>query len=403
MKVLARLAILILLTPAILLAQAPSSQKPAESPANDAKQAGTQTAVPSAAAAPSASSQSGEKSADTATEKTRSRPPAQYAVMSTSAKERARQIYGYFAHDQFSELYSSFSPQMKKDQPEAKLVTISKQMSSKLGSPGQVIAENFTPDLMRPVTIYLRVTKYSKSKDPVVVLLGVNEQGQMERMQILPAPDLPKDQYTDYQDTAKLHLPFEGSWIVAQGGRTLYDNAFAGTDDNRYVVLFVLTKDGGAFANDGKKNEDYYCFGQPVLAPAAGTVMQTVRNVPDHSPGKGAEFVSNGNYVVIAHGGSEYSLLPYLKQGSVRVHIGQRVKEGEQVGECGDSGSSLAPHIEYKLQNTRGFPLPNSLPAQFVDYVADGKDVAIGEPLRGQVVANQQKTTPVTETAAKPQ
>ena len=78
------------------------------------------------------------------------------------------------------------------------------------------------------------------------------------------------------------------------------------------------------------------------------------------------------------------------------------MKEGDKIGECGNSGSSTAPHIAYRLQNTRGFPLPKSLPAQFVDYAADGKEVASGEPVRGQTVANKEKA-PAVETAAKPQ
>jgi hypothetical protein len=41
------------------------------------------------------------------------------------------------------------------------------------------------------------------------------------------------------------------------------------------------------------------------------------------------------------------------------------------------------------------------MPAQFVDYSADGKAVTIGEPLRGQVVENQPKS-PAVETAGKP-
>ena len=46
------------------------------------------------------------------------------------------------------------------------------------------------------------------------------------------------------------------------------------------------------------------------------------------------------------------------------------MKQGEVIGECGNSGSSFAPHVEYSLQNTRGFPLPKTMPAQFVNYTA---------------------------------
>ncbi len=78
----------------------------------------------------------------------------------------------------------------------------------------------------------------------------------------------------------------------------------------------------------------------------------------------------------------------HLKQDSIKVKTGQKIKQGDPVGECGNSGSSPAPHLEYRLQDSRGRPLPQTMPAQFVDYVADGTPVAIGEVVRGQTVRN---------------
>jgi hypothetical protein len=322
-------------------------------------------------------------------------------MMSEKAKQRARQLYEYFAHGQASLLYASFTPDMKKQSPETKITAISKQVSEKLGTPTQTLSETFLPGLGVPATIYSRTSLYSKGKAPVMVMLAVNGDGNMTDLQITPVPALRNDEYSDYQDTTKLRLPFNGSWIVLQGGRALYDNAYAASDDNRYSVSFMALKDGMAYDNDGRKNTDYYCWGQPVLSPAAGVVIQAAGNASDHPPGHGPDVQSRGNYVVIAHGNSEFSMIPYLKAGSLKVKNGQHVKQGDVIGECGDSGSSFAPHVEYSLQNTRGFPLPKTMPAQFVDYTADGKAVPIGEPLRGQVVESQPKAPPV-ETAGKP-
>ena len=32
------------------------------------------------------------------------------------------------------------------------------------------------------------------------------------------------------------------------------------------------------------------------------------------------------------------------------------VKQGDPVGECGNSGASVAPMVHYRLQNSSGFP-----------------------------------------------
>jgi murein DD-endopeptidase MepM/ murein hydrolase activator NlpD len=384
------------------MAQAPADSNPAPAKPDQNQPAYSQ---------PAGSSASGSTAAVPGTEKTpqatppaasKPKAPVPYPVMSAAAKTRAKQLYEYLIKGQSAQLYAAFSPDMKKNSSEAKVVTVSRQITTKLGTPGEVIGESFLPGMLQPATIYSRVTKYSKGQVPVMVGLAVNEQGQLDTMQINPVQDPPKDSYANYIDRTKLHLPFEGTWLVTQGGRRVFENAYAASDDDRYGVSFVFLKDGMPFDSDGKQNEDYYCWNQPVLAPAAGTVVQTVNNVPDHPPGNGGETVTRGNYVVISHGNSEFSLLPYLKSGSLKVRNGQRVNAGDQVAQCGNSGSSVVPHLEYRLQNTRGFPLPQSLPAQFVEYLADGKDVASGEPLRGQNIANQAKE-PSVETAAKPQ
>jgi murein DD-endopeptidase MepM/ murein hydrolase activator NlpD len=153
-------------------------------------------------------------------------------------------------------------------------------------------------------------------------------------------------------------------------------------------------KDGRPFSGDGGKNEQFYCYGQPVLAPADGTVVMITDTYADNAPGRPEEVMPSGNRVLISHGNKEYSVLLHLKQNSIKVKQGAKVKQGDVVGECGNSGASSAPHLEYRLQNSRGVPLPQTLPVQFVDYVADGAPVAVGEPLRGQTVRNA--TAPAT-------
>ncbi len=401
MKVLGKLAVFILLTPALLLAQTSTGQSATAPKANDTKAAAAQSAPSAAQNAGSETTGQKEPAAAQAAPAPKTSAPLPYPILSEKSKERARQLYDYFARGEMGPFYAAFAPEMKKQQPEAKLVAMSKQVTEKLGSPQQVLSENFLPNLGSPATIYSRTSTYSKTKVPFMVILAINGQGELADVRVMPVPPMPRDGYADYQDSTKLHLPFEGTWIVLQGGRNPYDNAFATSDDNRYTVSFMLLKDGMPFDNEGRKNSDYYCYGTPVLAPAAGVVVQMANYSPDHPPGMGTDMISRGNYVLIAHGNSEYSLIPYLKAGSVKLHDGQHVKQGEVIGECGNSGSSFAPHVEYSLQNTRGFPLPKTLPAQFVDYTADGKAVTLGEPLRGQMVANQ-PAPPATQTAEKP-
>jgi murein DD-endopeptidase MepM/ murein hydrolase activator NlpD len=92
--------------------------------------------------------------------------------------------------------------------------------------------------------------------------------------------------------------------------------------------------------------------------------------------------------ILMSHGNNEYSLLTNLKQNSVKLKHGDAVKQGDPVGECGNSGGSAVPKVHYQLQNSARFPMVESLPAQFVDYIADGKPVAVSEVVKGQKVSN---------------
>jgi murein DD-endopeptidase MepM/ murein hydrolase activator NlpD len=52
-----------------------------------------------------------------------------------------------------------------------------------------------------------------------------------------------------------------------------------------------------------------------------------------------------GNFVIIQHAPREYSELRHLRAGSVRVAAGARVRRGDVVGACGNSGNAGTPHV----------------------------------------------------------
>jgi len=270
----------------------------------------------------------------------------------------------------------------------AQFATVSKKIGTQWGRETKMLGENFAPDMLAPNTIYSRFSQFAKSKDPILTILAIDQEGQVALLQFRPAPPASGNRWVDYKDTVKLRLPFDGDWFVYEGGRDIYQNSDAYRDAERYSVVFTVLKDGLPYSGDGSKNEQFYCYGQPVLAPADGTVVMINNTFADNVPGRAEEIMPTGNRVLISHGHQEYSLLMHLKQNSIKVKTGQKVKAGDPVGECGNSGNSPAPHFEYRLQNSSGHPLPQTLPAQFIDYVADGAPVTIGEPLRGQFVHN---------------
>ncbi|UFJ40268.1 M23 family metallopeptidase [Brevibacillus humidisoli] len=195
---------------------------------------------------------------------------------------------------------------------------------------------------------------------------------QVNRLQSYPDTDAALTQ-TEYR------LPFQGEWMTYWGGRNVLVNYHYAYPGQRYAYDFIIVKDGMSYQGDPTHNESYHAFGQEVLAPASGTVVQVVNDVPDNEPvGEMNEEQPAGNYVVIDHGRGEYSLLAHFQHQSIRVKPGDVVEAGDLLGLCGNSGNSSEPHIHFHVADDADLVKGRSLRIR----LSDGLD-----PLRGQVVA----------------
>jgi len=313
---------------------------------------------------------------------------AAYPMMSQAAEERARKLFEMFKAGQGSAIWATYPAETRKHaDEERKFVATLAEWKKRLGAETKVEAEAMLPHMLKRATIYSRLSEFSNAKVQFETLIMISENGETG-FTIRPLPSPPEGHNAGYKDTTKLKLPFSGQWLVYQGGHGVFNNEYQMTDDQQFAMDFVLLKDGSLFEGDATKNEQFYCFGQPVLAPADGRVVRVVKDIGDNAPGKPTQDTPNGNMILIAQSDNEYSLLTNLKQNSVKLKHDDMVKQGDPVGECGNSGASVAPKVHYQLQNSTGFPTVESLPAQFVDYIADGKPVPVGEVVRGQIVSN---------------
>lgn len=144
--------------------------------------------------------------------------------------------------------------------------------------------------------------------------------------------------------------PFSGSWRVIAGPG---DGAHAGLAA-RWAWDFAKVNEAGLEqdpkARDKRKNESYFAWDQPVLAPADGEVVFVESGVPDNIlSGTSNDRFPLGNHLVIRHASGELSYLGHLKKGSVTVKAGDTVKTGEAIARSGNSGAIVQPQIHYAL------------------------------------------------------
>ena len=150
-----------------------------------------------------------------------------------------------------------------------------------------------------------------------------------------------------------LSLPFKGQWLVFWGGDTRELNHHHDVPNQRFALdLLGVGENGKTKKGGGTRNEDYFAFGRDVLSPADGEVLEVIEGVRDNTPGSMNPFSALGNCVVIGHRKDEVSVLAHFKRGSIVVKAGEKVKRGQLLGQCGNSGNSSEPHLHYHLQNS---------------------------------------------------
>jgi len=150
-------------------------------------------------------------------------------------------------------------------------------------------------------------------------------------------------------------LPIDGRLFVSQ----------------RYAIDYEqLDASDRIYAGDRLDPSSYHIYGDQALAAAAGTVVATVNDLEEQTPGKLPEDLpteeADGNSVVIDLGNGFFANYAHFQRGSVRVQVGDRVQPGDVLGLVGNSGNSLAPHLHFHLSDG-----PSPLAAQGLPYLID--------------------------------
>jgi len=159
-----------------------------------------------------------------------------------------------------------------------------------------------------------------------------------------------KERLPDYH-YFNFKLPFMGSWKVSQG----YNGAITHKSDWAEALDFVIEDDEHhTYKNNGTKPEDYYCFGKPVLACGDGVVVAVTDKIDDNEINNVNLKENWGNSIVIQHAVGLYSKASHLKRASVKVKVGDNVKQGDIIALCGSSGRSPEPHLHFQFQATPG-------------------------------------------------
>jgi hypothetical protein len=306
-----------------------------------------------------------------------------------------RQYARWLNAQQLDSLHARFSPQMREAIPTVEaFAAMNQQLRAQTGAETEVMSERIMdPPPVPGIIAYVRSARFASAPMVLDLFIAMDSAGTIQGFTLRPQqgqrPQAAPSEFEEYQTRTPLRLPFDGDWYVFWGGRTVEQNYHVAHPSQRYAYDIVVRRDGSSHTGDGRQLEQYHCWGQPILAPGAGTVVTAVDSFPDQQIGERDQRNVTGNHVIVDHGSGEFSLLAHLQRGSVAVRAGDRVQPGQRLGACGNSGNTSEPHLHYHLQNGPVFGQAAGIPAQFNGYTADGQPVPRGEPLQGQTVRHQ--------------
>jgi hypothetical protein len=212
-----------------------------------------------------------------------------------------------------------------------------------------------------------------------------------------------------------LKLPFQGYWRVTQGHHCGTSHRVGGLGGDYAWDFVAVDRTGKATVGNPdatRRNRDSFTFGRPVQAPIDGRVIRVVDDVPDNEGLK--EFPRRslieglqrpewvfGNFIVLDIGEGAHLLFAHLARGSISARPGDRVRAGDPIARCGNSGNSVLPHLHVQVMDRADPSEPNvtGLPAMFTSYTeitapsaGGGHDmlirrVAVGDPPEESIVA----------------
>ncbi|MBZ0112646.1 MAG: M23 family metallopeptidase [Thermoanaerobaculia bacterium] len=178
-----------------------------------------------------------------------------------------------------------------------------------------------------------------------------------------------------------------GRWVALRGPsntsghrRSVVTLDGAAHNAQRYAIDWArLGEDGQLFRARGQSNEDWYGYGQSVTAVQGGTVARVIDGIPDHAPlsPEAARFANRaqatGNTVIVDQGSGRFAVYAHLRPGTLAVQEGDRVETGEVLGEIGNSGHSLAPHLHFHIADRVDPLASDGIPYVVSRFVLEGR------------------------------
>ena len=289
----------------------------------------------------------------------------------------SNQFVSLFNENKNDSIVGMFSSEMKTALPIEKFTQVNTGLKMQLGSIKKI----------RFVRLQGASALYETTFDNAVLGMTITLNNKNEIAGLLFKP------YTEAKEiirnTTKMQVPFKGEWSVTWGGDTkeLNYHVESVAQKNAFDIL-IRDNTGATHKGDGQRNEDYYAFGKELFSPCDGEVVLVVDGVKDNVPGTLNPVYVPGNTVIIKTNLGEFVFIAHFKQHTILVKQGQKVKAGDLLGLCGNSGNSSEPHLHFHLQNVEDMNIAVGAKCYFDQIKVNGLLKSDYSPVKGDKISS---------------
>jgi hypothetical protein len=127
------------------------------------------------------------------------------------------------------------------------------------------------------------------------------------------------------------------------------------------------------------KNENWWGWGDPVLAVADGEITEVVDEFPDNSPGVLPPVTLDniaGNHIILQIAQNRFVTYAHLQKGSIKVRTGSHVHRGDVLALLGNSGNTTGAHLHLQVTDRNSVLQAQGVPFLLADftYLGPGSD-----------------------------
>jgi murein DD-endopeptidase len=174
--------------------------------------------------------------------------------------------------------------------------------------------------------------------------------------------------------------PFKGgTWLAGNGpaNRSDHRRTIMAIDGHiyspeRFAIDWVKVGPNGDSRHDGTtRNENWWGWGEPILAAADGEITEVVDGIPDNTPRVLPPVTLDniaGNHVILQIASNRYVTYAHLQNGSIKVRPHDHVHRGDVLALLGNSGNTTGAHLHLQVTDRNSVLQSQGVPFVFENF-----------------------------------